>query len=94
MPTVQRRGRPTRKYGEITLDYAATGKLNHDVVRALVHLHVNCNTDAKVTVDMPFKITRDKKEKDIVTKRMKKDYRVVYNKRVITENYETVPYGY
>ena len=78
----------------ITLDYAATKKLNPGVMRSLVHLHVNCHTDAKVTVDIPFKITRDKKKKKIVTKRMKKDYRVVYNKRVITENYGTVPYGY
>ena len=78
----------------ITLDYAATGKLNPGVMRGLVHLHVNCHTEAKVTVDIPFKITRDKKEKKIITKRMKKDYRVVYNKRVITENYGTVPYGY
>ena len=87
-------GKTDTKVRGITLDYAATGKLNHDVIRALVHLHTNCNTDAKVTVDMPFKITRDKKETNIVTKRMKKDYRVVYNKRVITENYETLPYGY
>ena len=87
-------GKTDTKVRGITLDYATTGKLNHDVVRALVHLHVNCNTSAKITVDIPFKITRDKKEKDIVTKRMKKDYRIVYNKRVITENYETVPYGY
>ena len=87
-------GKTDTKVRGITLDYAATGKLNHDVVRALLHLHVNCDTNAKVTVDMPFKITRDKKEKDIVTKRMKKDYRIVYNKRVITENYETLPYGY
>ena len=69
-------------------------KLNHDVIRDLVHLHVDCDTEGKVTVDIPFKITRDKKEKNIVTKRMKKDYRVVYNKRVITENYQTLPYGY
>ena len=89
-----KKGKTDTKIRGITLDYAATGKLNHDVVRALVHLHTNCNTDAKVTVDMPFKITRDKKEKNIVTKRMRKDYRVVYNKRVITENYETLPYGY
>ena len=87
-------GKTDTKIRGITLDYAATGKLNHDVVRALVHLHTNCNTDAKVTVDIPFKITRDKKETNIVTKRMRKDYRVVYNKRVITENYETLPYGY
>ena len=87
-------GKTDTKVRGITLDYAATGKLNHDVVHALLHLHVNCNTNAKVTVDIPFKITRDKKEKNIVTKKMKKDYRIVYNKRVITENYETLPYGY
>ena len=87
-------GKTDTKIRGITLDYTATGKLNHDVVRALVHLHVNCKTGAKVTVDMPFKITRDKKEKNIVTKKMKKDYRLVYDKRVITENYETLPYGF
>ena len=87
-------GKTNTKIRGITLDYAATGKLNHDVVRALVHLHVNCKTEGKVTVDIPFKITRDKKEKNIVTKKMKKDYRLVYDKRVITENYETLPYGF
>ena len=87
-------GKTDAKIRGITLDYAATGKLNHVVVRALVHLHVNCETEAKVTIDMPFKITRDKKEKNIVTKKMKKDYRLVYDKRIITENYETLPYGF
>ena len=86
--------KPQTKIRGITLDYAASKKLNLNVMRGLVHLHVNCHTEAKVTVDIPFKITRDKKEKNIVTKRMKKDYRVVYNKRVITQNYGTLPYGY
>ena len=62
-------GKTDTKIRGITLDYATTGKLNHAVVRALVHLRVNCETEAKVTVDMPFKITRDKKEKNIVTKK-------------------------
>ena len=87
-------GKPQIKIRGITLDYAANKKLNLNVMRGLVHLHVNCHTEAKVTVDIPFKITRDKKEKNIVTKRMKKDYRVVYNKRVITQDYGTLPYGY
>ena len=87
-------GKSETKIPGITLDYAATKKINLDVMCHLVHSHVNCHTEEKVTVDMPFKITRDKKEKNIVTKRMKKDYRVVYNKRVITENYGTLPYGY
>ena len=88
-----KKGKTDTKIRGITLDYATTGKINHDVVRALVHLHTNCDTEGKVTIDMPFKITRDKKEKNIVTKKMK-DYRIVYNKRVITENYATLPYGY
>ena len=87
-------GKSQTKIRGITLNYAATKKINLDVMRHLVDSHVNCHTEEKVTVDMPFKITRDKKEKNIVTKRMKKDYRVVYNKRVITENYGTLPYGY
>ena len=87
-------GKSETKIRGITLDYAATKKLNLDVMRHLVHSHVNCHTEEKVTVDIPFKITRDKKERNIVTKKMKKDYRVVYNKRAITEDYGTLPYGY
>ena len=63
-----KKGKTYTKIRGITLDYAATRKLNHDVIRDLVHLHTDCETDAKVTVDIPFKITRDKKEKSIVTK--------------------------
>ena len=91
---VTNNGKTETKIRGITLNYAATRKLTLGVMRGLVHLHVNCNIKAKVPVENPFKITRDKKEKDIVTKKMKKDYRVVYNKRVITENYGTLPYGY
>ena len=87
-------GKAETKIRGITLDYAATKKINFDVMRHLVDSHVNCHNEEKVTVDMQFKITRDKKEKNIVTKKMKKDYRIVYNKRVITENYATLPYGY
>ena len=78
----------------ITLDYAASKKLNFEVMCSLLHLYLNCDIQAKVTVDNPFKITRDKKNKKIATKRTKKDYQIVYNKRVVKENYGTVPYGY
>ena len=78
----------------ITLNYDASKTINVDVMRHLVELYVDCHIQDKVTVVNPYKITRDKKEKNIVTKRMKKDYRVVYNKRVVKDNYETVPYGY
>ena len=87
-------GKTETKIRGITLNYDATKKINLDVMRHLVDSHVNCHTEEKVTVENPHKITRDKKEKNIVTKKMKKDYRIVYNKRVITENYGTLPYGY
>ena len=64
---VTNKGKSETKIRGITLDYAATKKLNPNVMRGLVHLHVNCHTQAKVTVDIPFKITRDKEEKNIVT---------------------------
>ena len=87
-------GKAETKIRGITLNYDSTKKINLDVMRHLVDSHVNCHTEEKVTVENPFKITRDKKEKNIVTKKMKKDYRIVYNKRVITENYGTLPYEY
>ena len=87
-------GKAETKIRGITLNYNATKKINMDVMRHLVDSHVNGYNEEKVTVVNPHKITRDKKEKNIVTKKMKKDYRIVYNKRVITENYGTLPYGY
>ena len=87
-------GKTETKIRGITLNYDATKKINMDVMRHLVDSRVNGYNEEKVTVVNPYKITRDKKEKNIVTKKMKKDYRIVYNKRVITENYGTLPYGY
>ena len=51
-------GKSETKIRGITLNYAATKKLNLDVMRHLVDSHVNCHTEEKVTVDTPFKITR------------------------------------
>ena len=87
-------GEAILKIRGITLNYDASKTINVDVMRHLVELYVDCHIQDKVTVNIPHKITRDKKEKNIVTKSMKKDYRIVYNKRIVKENYETVPYGY
>ena len=79
----------------ISLTYDATKTINISTMRDLVDSYViDGDRHEKVTITIPYKITRDKKEKNIVTKRTKKDYRIVYNKRVVKENYETVPYGY
>ena len=88
-------GEAILKIRGISLTYDATLTLNIGTMRDLVDSYViDGDRHEKVTITIPYKITRDKKEKNIVTKRTKKDYRVVYNKRVVKNNYETVPYGY
>ena len=88
-------GEAILKIRGISLTYDASLTLNIGTMRELVDSYVlDGDRHEKVTINIPYKITRDKKEKNIVTKRTKKDYRVVYNKRVVNENYETVPYGY
>ena len=78
----------------ITLDCKAKQEVNFDVIRTLVYLHTQCHVTGHVTVNIPFKIMRDAKSKSIETKRMKKDYRIVYDKRVIVNDYKTLPYGF
>ena len=88
-------GEAILKIRGISLTYDATKTINITTMRDLVDSYViDGDRHEKVTITIPYKITRDKKEKNIVTKRTKKDYRIVYNKRVVKENYETVPYGY
>ena len=47
-----------------------------------------------ITVDIPFKIARNRKDKNVLTKSETKDYRVVDNKRIIVNNSDTLPYGF
>ena len=78
----------------ITLDCTSRQKVNFEVICALVFLRAECSVTGQVSVEIPFRITRNTQTKEIQTKRMKKDYRVVYNKRVIIDDYKTLPYGY
>ena len=78
----------------ITLDCTARQKVNFESMCELVSLRAECGVTGTVSVDIPFRITRNTRTKEIQTKRMKKDYRVVYNKRFIIDDYKTLPYGY
>ncbi len=87
-------GKFETKVRGITLNHATAQKINPGVIRSLVLLHTGCDRGGKVTVDIPFKIVRNKNRKTIESRRMTKDYRVVYDKRVIVEDFGTLPYGY
>ena len=87
-------GKTEIKVGGITLDCTARQKVNFEVICALVFLRGECGVTGQVSVEIPFRITRNTQTKEIQTKRMRKDYRVVYNKRVIIDHYKTLPYRY
>ena len=87
-------GKVETKVRGITLDCSARKNANFNVIRALVFLRAECQVTGQVSIDIPFRITRSTQTKEIETKRMKKDYRIVYNKRVIMDDYKTLPYGY
>ena len=47
-----------------------------------------------ITVTDPHKICRNKETKSIVSRIQSKDYRVVYTKQVIVDDFKTIPYCY
>ena len=83
-------GKTCCKIRGITLNYQTLEKVNFNVMCDLV----KGEDPETVSTDIPFKIVRDTKDKNVLTRSETKDYRVVYNKRVIVDNFDTVPYGF
>jgi len=74
----------------ITLNFRNSLKVNFDSISQMVR----GVGEEKITVNNPCKIVRNLKTREILSKPESKDYRIVYTKRVIVDNYNTLPYGY
>ena len=78
----------------ITLNYRTAQKVNFNLMCDMVCLEALSDFTDRISVNIPFKIIRDTKEKSVKTRSENKDYCIVYNKRVIVNDFDTLPYGF
>ena len=84
------RGKTCCKVRCITLNFRASEKVNFESMVDLVEKQ----DGSTITVHNPHKITRDNTERVIVSHPQDKQYKIVYNKRVIQPDLDTLPYEY
>ena len=75
----------------IPLNYKNSIAINYNTVADLV---TGKATDSVIHVHDDMKICRDVSQTKLLTMRETKDYRVVFDKRVVGNGYMTYPYGY
>ena len=83
------KGHVVCKVRGFTLNVQNSLVINHDTLKELVHGEVGETRTVRES-----KITRDIKTRTIHTAETKKDYRVVFTKRVRLEGGKTLPYGH
>ena len=84
-------GKETCKVRGFTLNYNNSQKINFAKMREMV---LSPSRDGHVDIINPSKITRDKRKRKIFNQPEKKKYQIVYTKRVIQPDMDTLPYGY
>ncbi|GBN27020.1 hypothetical protein AVEN_38542-1 [Araneus ventricosus] len=84
-------GKTCCKVRGFTLNFQNNQSLNFESIKHLV-----CSLDRKATIPLndAAKIIRDAKRRKVSNVQQTKLYRIVYDKRVIKEDFSTLPYGY
>ena len=83
------KGRVVCKVKGFTLNYANSQKINPSTMMNLVEGRIS-----SIQTERKNAITRNAFAKEIVNKDQSKTFSCGYNKRVVLENYDTIPYGY
>ena len=83
------KGKYVCKVKGFTLNYENSLYINNKSIKELVQ-----GKKDRITIVKEQMITRDAKTKTIVNKYQEKDFKQVYDKRCITKDSDTLPYGY
>lgn len=86
-----KKGKTCCKIRGFTLNYKNSEKLNYSSVKSLV---LSMDKEKRIVLNNPAKITRDAKRRKVVNREENKAYRMVYDKRIVQDDYSTLPYGY
>ena len=82
-------GKTCCKIRGFTLNFRNSQLLNFDVLKSMI-----CDQDEPIAIQNPSKICRDAKRRKVLNKIETKLYKIVYDKRVIQPDLNTLPYGY
>jgi len=85
------KGQEVCKVRGFSLNFANSQLINFEAIRAIV---TSDERDGKIVVTNPSKISREKRKRKIYNREEKKSYQMVFTKRVIQPNLDTLPYGF
>ena len=75
-----------------SLNYKASQVINFETMKET--LYAWKNNDKKDLVTIRTEILRDKKSPKVYNRIVHKHYGVVYDKRIVLDDFSTIPYGY
>jgi hypothetical protein len=81
-------GKVVCKIKGFTLNYETSEKINSNTINNILE-----NKDSKISTQY-HRITRDIKTKELLNKTETKEFGFVYDKIVILEKFDTIPFGY
>jgi len=77
----------------ISLNNSTAKKVNFETLKRLVHQFVKEKETEEVCV-VTSRIDVNRRDRQVVTRNTEKKYRVVYDKRIVRDDFTTLPYGY
>jgi len=77
----------------ISLNNSTATKVNFKTLKRLVHQFVKEKETEEVSV-VTSRIDVNRRDRQLVRRSTEKKYRVVYDKRIVLDDFTTLPYGY